>query len=438
MPLILSHSVGCGEPLLHYNDGSMPSIRLHRTLSASLIAAPIAAFYTILAVHLVNIPFSDDYETVLSFMLRYSQLDAWHRIGLVFTFQHNEYKLIFENAIFALQYSFLHHPNFIFLCIAGDLLVLALFTGIWFLLVPAQEIDEKLRLAVPIAFALFELRYAETLNWSMAALQNIAVLVAALFTIGCLVRQRYVAACILFALAICCSGNGFLLFPVGVWLTWRHKRAFIGWLATLFAMIAVYAHRYALYSPPAARPETHPDRSLPVKLLLHLNPAFSLSFMGSVIGLQWMLSAAVGAALLWVVIRMIARRYDRTNPTVFYFAIFLVITAICVSSIRSGIGLFESFTGRYRIYSILLFTCAYLYGMERSRRWYRPALAASILLCILGDLYGHFFYVRQAQRIHNEALAYTCDKCGDDPECHLRHKAIVAAEPIYRTLDEGQ
>jgi hypothetical protein len=411
----------------------MPFASPRRTSLLSAIAAPILAFYTILAVHLVNIPFSDDYETVLSFMVQYSRLDAWHRICLIFSFQHNEYKLIFENAIFALQYLLLHRPNFIFLCIIGDLLVLALFAGIWFLLLPTQEIDRKLRLAIPIAFALFQLRYAETLNWSMGALQNISVLIAALFTIGCLVRRRYTLACALFAVTICCSGNGFLLFPVGAWLTWRYRKAFIAWLAILFAMVALYSYHYVHYSLPGAGPEPHSALPAPLRLLLYLNPVFSLSFMGSVIGLHWIISALVGTALLCVVIRMIATRYDRINPTVFYFTIFLVITAICVSTIRSNLGLVWSFIGRYRIYSLLLFICAYLFAMERSRQWYRPALVASILLCILGNVYGHFFYVRQSRYMHSQAVYYTYEMCTLDPEeCRLRHRVILSAQQIYR------
>jgi hypothetical protein len=401
-----------------------------------MIAIPIVAFYAILVIHVLNIPFLDDYETVLPFMTQFSQLDTWHRIGLIFTFQHNEYKLIFENAIFALQFFFLHHPNFIFLCIVGDLLVLALFAGIWTFLLPAQELDRKLRLALPIAFVLFELRYAQTLNWSMGALQNISVLVAVLWTIGYLVRGRNLRACLLFGLAICCSGNGFLLFPIGLWLLRRQRKVLLCWLLTCFAMIALYSYHYVAYSIHGAAPGRAANVLSPVSLLRHLDPAFALSFMGSMIGLHWIISSTVGAAFVSGVILMISKRFDRINPTAFYFALFLVITAICVSSIRSSLGLSESFTGRYRIYSILLFVCVYIFSVERSFRWYRPALAASILFCIIGDAYGHFFYVSQARWMHAQALAYTYDSCGNDEECHLRHAALLAAKPLYRLPPE--
>ena len=409
---------------------------MRRILLWSILAIPIAAFYAILAMHLLNIPFLDDYETVLPFMTQFAHLDAAHRTGLVFTFQHNEYKLIFENAVFALQYLALDHPNFIVLCIVGDLLVLALFWAIWRFLLPTQEFDRKLLLALPIAFVLFELRYAPTLNWSMGALQNISVPIAALWTIACLVRKQYLGACILFSLAICCSGNGFLLFPIGLWLLQRHWQALVGWMLTCVAMIALYAHHYVRYTIHGAAQGRAADVLSPVSLLRHLNPAFILSFMGSVVGIHWVISAAVGAALVVGIVLMIHTRFDRVNPTAFYFAVFLVITAICVSSIRSSLGLVESFTGRYRIYSVLLFVCVYLFTVERSFRWYRPALAASILLCIFGDVYGHSFYRSQARWMHDQALAYTYDICGDDEECQLRHDDLVAAQPLYRLPPE--
>lgn len=107
-----------------------------RTGYLAAIAAPIICFYAVLAHHLVNLPVGDDYETALPFMARFATMNWLHRLGFIFQFQHNEYKLFFENAILALQYAVFGHPNFIALSIVGDLLVLALFFGIWTCLMP--------------------------------------------------------------------------------------------------------------------------------------------------------------------------------------------------------------------------------------------------------------------------------------------------------------
>ena len=96
----------------------------------------------------------------------------------------------------------IRHPNFVFLCILGDLLVLAQFAAILYVMIPSRGTEWKLHAAVPIAFVLFELRYAEALNWSMCALQLLSIGVAALLCIAALIRGRNAVACAMFALAI--------------------------------------------------------------------------------------------------------------------------------------------------------------------------------------------------------------------------------------------
>jgi hypothetical protein len=197
------------------------------------------------------------------------------------------------------------------------------------------------------------------------------------------------------------------------------------WIAVFATMAAVYFVHYVRYSP----------NNSPVTLMgmiQHLNPIYTLSYMGSLIGLQWMISASVGAALLFVFVLMIRKRYDRVNATVFYFAIFLIITAVAVGGIRSDLGLYQSFTGRYRIYSVLLMVCSYIFAMETGKRWFRPALVTSILLCIMGDVYGHFYYKRQTREMLEEAVIYSQGTCGNDALCNKRHQGLVEARNIYR------
>jgi hypothetical protein len=50
----------------------------------------------------------------------------------------------------------------------------------------------------------------------------------------------------------------------------------------------------------------------------------------------------------------------------------------------------------------------------------------------MGDVYGHFFYVRRAGQISSEAIAYSQDLCGNDAPCHRRHQELVEAKNIYR------
>jgi hypothetical protein len=52
--------------------------------------------------------------------------------------------------------------------------------------------------------------------------------------------------------------------------------------------------------------------------------------------------------------------------------------------------------------------------------------------CIMGDVYGHFFYRRRTGQILEEAVAYSQDLCGNDAPCRRRHQGLVEARNIYR------
>jgi len=90
--------------------------------SLLLIAIPPVIFYILLLKSQTNIPFLDDYGSILDFMLALKQADFFGKLVLVITAQHNEYRLIFENAIFALQYAILGHADIRSLSLLGDLL----------------------------------------------------------------------------------------------------------------------------------------------------------------------------------------------------------------------------------------------------------------------------------------------------------------------------
>ena len=61
----------------------MHRLRTRKAAYVEAILAPILFFYGILVAHLVNVPFGDDYETVLPFMSKFAQLTAGSGYGLL-------------------------------------------------------------------------------------------------------------------------------------------------------------------------------------------------------------------------------------------------------------------------------------------------------------------------------------------------------------------
>jgi hypothetical protein len=403
-------------------EKSVPTKDADRRVALFSICAmlvPILFFYIALARHLINIPFGDDYNGVLDFLERFSDLQTtFAKLGYILNAQHNEYKTIFANFIIALQYKLFSHPDFVVLSWLGNLFVLPLFYIAWRHFLPREEnLSRRLLLFVPVSFLLFQLQYAETLNWSMPGLQNIPVLVFAFACIAFLAKEdsrSFLIACTFLVLTIASSGNGFALFPIGIAMLIGRKQAsrVVIWIAVVAACGALYFYHYDFLSSQQVR------NGSVLQSAHYLNPIFALSFMGAAAGnnihLVRVSSIFLGMAIVGVIVLMSKDRYYKMNPTIFYFVSFLVLTAIAVSGIRSKLGFHASSAGRYKIYSDLFLICCYAFLVERygdsltpvrQRRYFQVALVCSVLFCAGFDIYGiRYLAARQSDMVSGVKL----------------------------------
>jgi hypothetical protein len=95
---------------------------------------------------------------------------------------------------------------------------------------------------------------------------------------------------------------------------------------------------------------------------------------------------------------MIRRGYLRRDPVVGYCLLFILLTAIGVSGLRADLGLMQSMSSRYRIYSDLLLIFAWFALVKTSRIAEAPTLRSSrlfvgvvtvsVLFCIVMDGIG--------------------------------------------------
>lgn len=381
------------------------------TLAICIILLPIISFYAILARRVLNLPFLDDYSGVLEFLEHFSSLpNAWAKACYVVLAQHNEYKPVFANFMIALQYGISGHPSFILLSWLGNLFVLALFYLMWkYFLVDEKNTSRRLLLFAPVAYLLFQLQYAETLNWSSPGLQNIPVLIfafAALAAISRNSRSNFLLGCILMVLSIASSGNGFALFPVGIAMLLQRKAWGRAGLWSLVAGLcaAVYFYHYNLHSS-----QQDPNGSV-LHSAHYLNPIFTLSFIGSALSVYVPIirnaSVLFGTFIFILILLMARRRFDKSNPVFFNFSVFLVLTAIGVSGIRSKFGIEASLASRYKMYSDLLLVCCYVFVMESylrnrslQRRFFQVALVTSILFWAIFDRRGNSYLIDRDKSI---------------------------------------
>ncbi|SEB64515.1 hypothetical protein [Terriglobus roseus] len=357
------------------------------------LLVPLASFWAMCVRFLSPLPVSDDYDAVLLFLARARESHtSW--LSAVLFHQHNEYKPIWANALIALQYGLAGHVNFIVLSLLGDLQVMLLGWLLWKTFAPDTTTRMcRLILFVPVALLVFQTNYAETLNWPMPGIQNLGVVTFALLSLWLLNREgalNLVGACVGFALAIAASGNGLFLFPVGFWLLWHQRRRahLFPWTFTLLACVAVYFTHYTRYSAGAGAPHAG------------IHPIFFLSFLGSFAGVKLPIiryfSIPIGICVLGGMAFAAKRGFYRRNPAMAGLLVFLLITAIGVSTTRGGFGYAGSLSGRYKIYADLMLIGLYAFGLDmvakqpaRVRlRAYRWSLVMASLLFLFGTAFG--------------------------------------------------
>jgi hypothetical protein len=388
-----------------------------KPLTIAAIFLPVVVFYVELLRECNDIPYWDDYDA-LDFLTQLSKLPTVSaKIGFLLSFQHNEYRLVFENLIFALQNKLSGHVSFMALALLGNGFALCMFYVLWRNFLPAeQNRNLRLQLFIPVAFVLFQLNYAETLNWSMAGLQNLTVIAFSLLCLHSLCkssRTNFALACAACILAIASSGNGLILWPLGFLIllqTQRRTRATL-WAALGLLITILYFHNYKISPAPQPLVATSSYWSR-IRY-----PVFTLSFLGSGVGMDRFIfrfaSLLLGLAICVAIYLMASRRYWKINPVLSSFVVFLVVTALGVSVIRSQTGYLGSFASRYRIYSDLLLICVYAFlcetVLEKGKR-FRVAFTQSsvylaILFCLYWDVNGsHYLHRRSVDNQHGVEL----------------------------------
>jgi hypothetical protein len=367
----------------------MSELTTKRLAAWIAIAIPPIAFYVLLACSLTKLPFADDYDSVLNYLLKWKSESGLQHIAQIITSQHNEYRLIFENTIFGIQFAIMGHTNLEFLSILGDLFVIPLF-GVLYLIWRdfGNSWDFALFAFIPTSWLLFQLQYASTLNCAMNPLQSVPVICFMLLTCWLAVKpsRAIFAACLLsLVLCISSSGNGLFMIPIGclIFLQRKQHSRLVVWLAVSGVMSIVY---FAGYSVRASSSDAHHNV---INSVRHISLGYGAAFLGS-IATKANPAPAIALSVILVVLFLFAT-HDRLfvrNPALYYSSLFFFVTGLAVSGIRSDRGLVTALGSRYRINSTVLVILLYFYLADKFRdvRLKRPvgivcvSLAGIILL----------------------------------------------------------
>jgi len=194
-------------------------------------------------------------------------------------------------------------------------------------------------------------------------------------------RAHLLLGCLAAALAAFSSANGFLLCPVGLLILFP-RRAYaesLAWCASFALPLAAYLYHY--------NPYHHSIHAVHAASLFLTRPFYFLAFLGCAIPYRWP-AALLGIVVLAIFSLAVSYRFDRTNPVMCYFAVWIMATGLLVAWARGSIA------SRYSIYSSLLLIFCYFFLAQylpicsaafNRRRWYVASVVFAVVFCSLAD-----------------------------------------------------
>jgi len=365
---------------------------LHRLIVGLLLSAPAIAFYSLLSGTTVNVPYLDDYDTILRF------LEGERSVSELLA-PHVEHRLAGVRVVASTALSLTGEIDFRLLSFVGNLGVLATASVLYLGFRPKADRPGKVLAFVPASWFLFQPQYWDSFFWATSALSNLWVLPVSGLAFIALLHRGGIAVATAMALTTVASltqANGLLCLPIGlVLLAFQHRgRAAAGWIAFSLALGGAYASGLAL-------PDGHPGSlsalgSSPVLL-------YALNFLGAAggFGIPWA-STAVGLAVVVSVVVLAPSAMGR-NPAL--YALLLLVTA---SAVLNGLGR-EFISGpdyalgatRYRFYGSAALAITYLLWVEGlgPSRLRRAFVASGIAAAVAFGVASFAIGIEQARTV---------------------------------------
>jgi hypothetical protein len=397
----------------------LPRFPRKALIPAVFVALPAILFFAILFRQAINVPLLDDYEALLDFLNQVTELKSLSAKASYFlASQFNEYKLFFGHGVAWLQLALYGRIDIRLLCALGNGFILLLAVLLWKMFLPNHKnLTYRMAFFIPVSWLLFQLQFAETLNWAMPSLQNLPILFFALGAIYLLLRPGRGAFCgslVCFILAVASSGNGFLLIPIGVlilMLARRYARV-VCWLAVSAGCVAAYAYHYNVMSS-----QSRLNHSV-LSTVIRPRPLYVLAFIGNAAAfpvegryplLDISLSLFLGLLLCAFFVAIARTGYIRRNPLVSCCILFLLLTAVGVAGLRSDLGVAQSLGSRYGIYSALFLIFAWFVIVEeflqhekvplRHNHILLVAIAGAVVFSLTMDALGWLTLAERNRRI---------------------------------------
>jgi hypothetical protein len=356
-------AVGCGQrnrtimrkPMLSANDVMNSK---GRDLSQSwfslaqwvILVLPFAVYLLWVIRYAVNVPYLDDYGSILFSLSEFFKADNLvSKLGVLFR-QHNEHRLAFDRVIAIIHYWLLGRVDFRNLIIFGNL---GWVLGVGTLIYRARR---RLGLSVfyclPIPFILFAFTHWEIMFFATPSLQFYWVVLFSILFLHSLVDNRVYRAALLFPLALFTSGSGIVLYPLGVVYLLAVRRWKALGVFSVTSSIFVLMYLYGYHSKP-----THPD-IISALINLEQTTTYFFAFLGGMFGSEYLAGLLGFSFFIILTLLFIIGVRDHFLVLV---ASWLLLTGALTSLTRSGFGVEQAVASRYSVNSLLTLVCIYLW-----------------------------------------------------------------------------
>lgn len=363
---------------------------------------PITGFWYVWTQYAVNVPKWDDHPLKYFLLQLQNETSFGNKLFLFFR-QHNEHRIAYDRLLTWLDYALWGKLSYTRLMFLGNLSLVGLLAVIGAVL--RRSVNSKLHwvlFTAPVAFLLFNLSQWENMFWGMAAVQNFSVVLWVFLSIYLLtISERYTAATVLAILATLTSGNGLLIWPIGIVLLILQRRN--KWLTSWALCAAVSIGLYFWgYEKPEGNPPVRGSIVDLVKGWFAFNGAAAEAFAQRAT-LTWciilggLLVISLLGAGIWRLITL-AKASDSQQQTpsvkVDFFLLgclaFILGTGAIVAWSRTGFGIELLITSRYKIYSLTLLVLAYTAKVNHTSG--RNQLAAGGVYLVISGLLAWFSY----------------------------------------------
>ncbi|GAB3948275.1 hypothetical protein GCM10028805_22260 [Spirosoma harenae] len=390
-----------------------------RTLARVLIAVPVICFSLLLFVYMVDVPWVDDIEAFLGFILGYLDAQTTNEKIYWLLKPNNEHRILVGKLITLVFYNLTGTVNFRWLILTAFLFLLGLLS-IFYLIFRSTNLP--LLAFVPVPFLLLQPQYYLTTTWAITSLQHqvvLAMIVTVLYLLANGDRNRFAIGTGLQVLTSFSMSNGLFGWVAGavILVQQRNWGRLAIWLGLGVTTILLYFHDFK---------NAQGNDSSITFFLEHPHLVFLgfFTFTGGLfdflpegsILLRSVLPTLAGFVLipfmlwlLWTMNISLFRGYSSTNANYnrevsslwkrrYFFTgcyTFLMVNAVIVAFLRPRFGYAVMLISNYMIYPALLVILLYLNVLSEEYkitrivdRWIRVGISVSLIV------WGTWYIVR--------------------------------------------